>query len=153
MWPTKTYTFSPSTTIASAKLNQNFDDLLNAVNTAMPSGGIIIWSGAIASIPAGWYLCDGNNSTPDLRGKFVLGAGGVYGVNAVGGEETHVLNTNEMPSHTHYLASVNKSGNDGGGGTTELSGRGSNYQTTSTGGGAAHNNMPPYIALAYIRKS
>ena len=42
--------------------------------SGFPSGGIIMWSGSIASIPSGWYLCDGNNSTPDLRNRFVVGA-------------------------------------------------------------------------------
>jgi len=37
---------------------------------------IMIWSGAVIDIPTGWALCDGNNSTPDLRGKIVIGAGG-----------------------------------------------------------------------------
>jgi len=41
---------------------------------AIPSGMITMWSGTIASIPSGWYLCDGNNSTPDLRDKFIIGA-------------------------------------------------------------------------------
>ena len=42
---------------------------------AFPSGGIIIWSGAANAIPSGWYLCDGNNGTPDLRNRFIIGAG------------------------------------------------------------------------------
>lgn len=39
-----------------------------------PVGGIIMWSGSVASIPSGWALCDGNNGTPDLRNKFIVGA-------------------------------------------------------------------------------
>lgn len=39
---------------------------------AFPTGGIIQWAGTIASIPAGWSLCDGSNGTPDLTDKFVL---------------------------------------------------------------------------------
>lgn len=61
---------------------------LNADN-GVPVGGIIMWSGAIASIPAGWQLCDGTNSTPDLRGRFVIGAGGTYAKGATGGNEKH----------------------------------------------------------------
>lgn len=43
---------------------------------AVPVGGIIIWSGTIASIPGGWSLCDGSANTPgpDLRDRFVVGA-------------------------------------------------------------------------------
>jgi len=44
----------------------------NAPGQSTPQGGIIMWSGTIASIPAGWALCDGTNSTPDLTDKFVV---------------------------------------------------------------------------------
>ena len=43
------------------------------VNNAIPSGVIVMWSGSIDSIPEGWALCDGNNGTPDLRDRFILG--------------------------------------------------------------------------------
>ena len=51
---------------------------------AVPSGGIIIWSGAANAIPTGWVLCDGTNSTPNLRDKFIIGAGNSYNVNDTG---------------------------------------------------------------------
>lgn len=65
-----------------------------------PSGGIIIWSGSSASIPSGWYLCDGNNSTPDLRDKFVVGAGSTYAVGDTGGQNA----ITDVPAHTHNLS-------------------------------------------------
>ena len=40
----------------------------------IPSGVILMWSGLIANIPSGWVLCNGQNSTPDLRGRFIQGA-------------------------------------------------------------------------------
>ena len=43
------------------------------VEGGVPSGGIIIWSGAANAIPSGWYLCNGSNGTPNLSGKFVVG--------------------------------------------------------------------------------
>ena len=46
-----------------------------ALDVLLPTGVICMWSGAISAIPTGWKLCDGSNSTPDLRGKFVIGAG------------------------------------------------------------------------------
>lgn len=101
MWAAKSYTFSPSTMAKSAEVNQNFDDMVAGLNTAMPSGMICMWSGAIGAVPAGWYLCNGSNGTPDLRGRFVYGAGGSYAVGATGGEETHTLTIAEMPSHNH----------------------------------------------------
>lgn len=41
-------------------------------------GIVVLWGGAIADIPAGWHLCDGNAGTPDLRDRFVIGAGSTY---------------------------------------------------------------------------
>ena len=41
-------------------------------------GIIVLWSGAIVDIPAGWHLCDGNMGTPDLRNKFIVGSGDIY---------------------------------------------------------------------------
>jgi hypothetical protein len=40
----------------------------------VPVGGIIMYDGLIADIPAGWQLCDGTNGTPDMRNRFVIGA-------------------------------------------------------------------------------
>lgn len=60
---------------------------------AVPVGGIILWSGATTTIPAGWQLCDGTNGTPDLRDRFVVGAGSTYAVAATGGSATHTHST------------------------------------------------------------
>ena len=60
---------------------------------AVPVGGIIMWSGAIAAIPAGWQLCDGTTLAPDLRDKFVVGAGSAYTVNSTGGSASHSHST------------------------------------------------------------
>ncbi len=55
----------------------------------IPAGGIIMWSGSIGNIPAGWALCDGSNGTPDLRDRFIVGAGNSYAVGATGGSTSH----------------------------------------------------------------
>jgi microcystin-dependent protein len=82
---------------------------------AAPVGSIILWSGTIVDRPEGWALCDGTvvngYPTPDLRGRFVLGAGEGAGltprkVGAVGGAESHVLTEEEMPSHAHAIDPV-----------------------------------------------
>ena len=78
----------------------------NEINAAFPSGGIIMWSGSSATIPAGWVLCDGNNSTPDLRGRFVVGAGGAYDVGNNGGNSSITLSTSQLPSHSHTATST-----------------------------------------------
>lgn len=167
-WSSVTYTFTPSTTIKSSEVNQNFTDLVNAIDKAMPSSasghGIIMWSGSIANIPSGWYLCDGSNGTPDLRGKFVLGAGGSYSVSATGGEETHTLTTSELAVHSHNIYADTsyyiQGAKDGGTQINPWASSGNGYTkggnvtaTQNSGSGSAHNNMPPYMALAFIMKS
>ena len=74
---------------------------------AIPSGGIILWSGSTGSVPSGWYLCDGTNGTPDLRNSFIVGAGNTYAVGATGGtadaivvSHTHTATVTD-PSHVH----------------------------------------------------
>ena len=66
----------------------------------VPVGGIIMWSGSIVSIPARWALCDGTNSTPNLRDKFIVGAGSTYAVAATGGSADAIA-----VSHTHTASS------------------------------------------------
>ncbi|HTH47127.1 MAG TPA: hypothetical protein VMB21_06425 [Candidatus Limnocylindria bacterium] len=67
----------------------------------VPVGGIIMWSGSVASIPMGWHLCDGSANTPDLRNRFVLGAGSSYSPGATGGSTTQTLAANNVPAHKH----------------------------------------------------
>lgn len=56
--------------------------------SGVPNGAIIMWSGTVATIPDGFSLCDGSNGTPDLRNRFVIGAGDTYAVGATGGSST-----------------------------------------------------------------
>ncbi len=121
----------------------------------VPTGAILIWSGSVNNIPDGWALCDGTNGTPDLRDRFVLGAGLSYSVGAVGGEQEHTLTIAEMPSHNHTVQFTHWK--DGGGGDTVTDpinpNSGNLYIPTSyTGGNQPHNNMPPYYSLCYIMR-
>jgi microcystin-dependent protein len=120
--------------------------------SGIPSGVIVMWSGSIASIPSGWALCDGTNGTPDLRDRFIVGAGSSYNPGDTGGENVHTLTIDEMPRHRHTVT------------TTGYSWTGSGYITVGDnpwpefgatnyeGGGQPHENRPPYYALAYIMK-
>ena len=76
---------------------------------AVPSGGIIIWSGASNAIPSGWVLCNGSNSTPDLRNRFVVGAGSGYSVGNTGGASSVTLTTAQLPAHNHSTNNHNHS--------------------------------------------
>ena len=68
--------------------------------TPLPSGAILLWSGSIGSIPSGYVLCNGSNGTPDLRDRFVIGAGNTYAVDATGGSKDAVV-----VSHSHTASS------------------------------------------------
>lgn len=109
----------------------------------------------------GWHICDGTNGTPDLRGRFILGASDSHTVGSTGGEENHTLTIDEMPSHTHVFERMPKFYNetnyndDEQANMREEARRASNVEranTYSTGGDQPHNNMPPYYALSYIMK-
>jgi len=82
------------------------------VRSIIPTGIISMWSGSIGSIPSGWLICDGTNGTPDLRNRFIVGAGSTYAVAATGGtadaivvSHTHTFTTGSAGTHNHALLS------------------------------------------------
>jgi microcystin-dependent protein len=128
-----------------------------------PKGIIWLWSGSIENIPEGWALCNGENNTPDLRGKFVLGVNPnskknsnfmVNEMTAEGGKEKVKLEIRHLPRHNHP-DNFNETG-AGGDGTWYNSG-GYRLRINSskgfTGDDEPHDNMPPYFTLAYIMKN
>lgn len=141
---TKPYTFSPNTPAKSTEVNENFDVLYDAVNTmGIPSGAIIMWSGDTSNIPSGWRLCNGENGTPDLRDRFILGAGGVMQTPS-GGQLSHSHNcsgTTSLENSTEYVEKG--SGNE----VPEDKHTHSFSCTTSDS-----DNIPPYYVLAFIMK-
>lgn len=76
------------------------------VQAAIPSGVILLWSGSVATIPSGWALCNGSNGTPDLRNRFVVGAGSTYSVADTGGSDSVTLTSSQIPSHTHTVTTT-----------------------------------------------
>jgi len=154
---------------------------VTSTGTTIPTGVISLWYGSIGSVPTGWYLCDGANGTPDLRDKFVVGAGSTYAVAATGGATTATLVTNNLPAHTHTATStvtdpghlhlsnavglvspnINWSGaggsfyNNTNNTNTATATTGITVTTTnaSTGSGTSFSVLNPYYALAYIMKS
>lgn len=118
----------------------------------MPSGVIVMWSGAANAIPSGWVLCNGSNGTPDLRNRFIVGAGSSYGVGATGGSETVTLTVEQMPNHFHYFDNVEVI--LCGPGTQGIRSSRTDYQrpTSSSGNSQPHENRPPYYALCFIMK-
>lgn len=156
----------------------------------VPAGCLMQYAGATA--PQGWIVCDGaevsrttyailfsvigtsygagdGSSTfnlPDLRGKVPVGASTSYTLASTGGEATHFLSAEEMPSHKHALKAYNNTGNTSIPTNAVLSKAGStadffqiNPNVTMressidlTGGGLSHNNMQPYLVVNYIIK-
>jgi microcystin-dependent protein len=176
-----TVTLTGSATITGTMTASNYALNSNG-NGPVPAGGIIMWSGSIASIPTGWALCNGANGTPNLQDRFIVGAGSSYGVGTPGGQDMVTLTTNELPSHTHTVVAgsgahthtvtgqTGGDNNDHSNGTTVGAGdkgsteTGFNFSHTtsssgshvhtlnSTGNGQAFDNRPLYFALAYIMK-
>jgi microcystin-dependent protein len=109
-------------------------------------------------------LCDGNGGTPDLRDRFVVGAGSGYAVGTKAGRSSVTLSVDNLPSHSHtYLDGffAEYEGNDGAFGRVQGSRSGydnDNYifsrtrTSNSTGGNQAFDIRPPYYALAYIMR-
>ncbi len=146
------FTYNPST------------NLLKIDGTAggiVPSGAIILWSGAADAIPTGYVLCDGNNNTPNLSGRFVVGysaSDNDYDVNDTGGSSSVTLTVNQIPAHTHtHTKATHPSGSgpeqNQSGGPEDRTNFGDTGTTSSTGGGQSHENRPPYYALCYIMKT
>jgi hypothetical protein len=157
----KSYTDTVATGLAPLHHTHVIDDVtglqaaLDANKNALPQGCIVLWSGTLATVPGGWAVCNGQNGTPDLRDKFIMGGGGVNAALATGGASsaTNVATSNagsftpagtvggtaisvaQMPSHAHP------------GGTTDAQGAhthnviGRNLANSYAGPGAQLNVM------------
>lgn len=156
----------------------NLNNLIVAgASNIPPSGAIIAYypknqTNWMYSIPAGWVVCDGTNGTPDLRGRFILGAGQgdkltnrVLG--ATGGEEQTTLTVDQMPKHRHNLLILTSGGALPADSnvlpstiwTKKGVWRNDSVQTTGgadetpEGGSNPHNNTPPFYVLVYLMKT
>lgn len=136
-------------------------DVTIPAESVFPVGMIVMWSGSIGSIPAKWALCNGSNGTPDLRNRFVVGAGSTYSVGGTGGATTdtattasdgahdhggvtggHALTEAELAAHNHRIYGTNNASNsnaDGWLNTSNMSVPGEDvgphaYRDTNTGG-------------------
>ncbi len=116
------------------------------VDTRMPKGVIVMWSGNISSIPVGWVLCDGTNNTPDLSGRFIVGFeknNPEYQIRETGGKKEVTLAKNQLPVHNHtgntsengdhtHNISHPASGNDSGNGLKTITMDGETHGTLNT---------------------
>ena len=166
------FTYNPSTN--TLKVGNIVDSSGNA--SAFVTGMIILWYGNTGNIPGGWVLCDGNNSTPDLRDRFVIGAGSAdHTPGSTGGNNSLTLTEANLPSHRHFVVSnsfggQNRTGSNVSANNQVAKGTGAGnifetYNLASTGGsasagrssavgsGTAIDNKPAYHALCYIMKT
>jgi hypothetical protein len=161
--PSATGTLLPTDGNGSALTNLTSANLVGALPAldgssltgivGIPSGVILMWSGASSAIPTGWNLCDGNNGTPNLTGKFIKSATTAGGTGGSASTGAHTLTVAEMPSHTHPY--------EGGTNAQASAHMGKGYyghqylttQATGGGGGHSHTLEPVYYALIYIMKA
>jgi hypothetical protein len=128
-----------------------------------PLGTIAIWSGTVESVPLGWMPCDGQDGRPDLRDRFIVGAGLTYPVGSTGGstDATVVAHTHPLtdPGHVHLTYGQNGGGGNGGGDLNSSTGY--VWPTASevtgitidpAGVSGVNANLPPYYSLLYIIK-
>ena len=155
------------------------DDLQQQINASkVPAGTIVMWSGS--NIPNGWAICNGENGTPDWRGKFIVGLNtedpSYNSVGKTGGAATIVLNENQLPKHKHMIEKApldDRNFTDGN--NRQILGvvgdKGSNNDDKNSGGANSSSdptkrgrwssevgdnqpieNRPPFYTLAYIMK-
>jgi microcystin-dependent protein len=152
------------------------------ITAFFPTGGIIMWSGELSNIPDGWALCDGQNNTPNLSGRFVVGYNAGHPdyatIGATGGTDSLALTTQNLPRHSHTASAANNGnhqhsipGTDDNGGWnagriestdryrwsdaawTNYGGEHShNITIAETGSSEAFDNRSAYYVLAYIIK-
>lgn len=164
-----------------AQLNQ-----LATPNLLVFPGMITMWSGSLSSLPAGWLLCNGVGTistgapVPDLRDKFIVGAGLSYAILQQGGSTTHshplsisiggtALTASHIPPHTHTIPVGSNDttgtgwvqvspGNSGGSNSPSYTinsgsyGSGAAHGHTATPSMTASSNLPPFYALGFIIK-
>ena len=131
-------------TLNSANLSGALPAISGAALTGIegvPSGIISMWSGQTSAIPSGWLLCDGNNGTPNLTDKFVMGAG-TSNETTTGGANTRTLATANIPSHTHsFSGTTNTTGSHAHSGSTASAGA-HTHSITNLGGTAYPQSGP-----------
>ena len=115
IWLTEGYSYKFILTDSDNVQIASYDNLYGILGTSasvtpIPSGCIIMWSGSIGSIPSGYYLCNGQNGTPDLRDSFVVGSGNTYAVGNTGGFTSSATSSGGTYLPLYYsLAFIQKS--------------------------------------------
>lgn len=115
-------------------------DAKEDAGAAIPAGVITLWSGSASSVPAGWFLCDGGNGTPDLTDRFVVGAGVSYAPGDEGGAERVSLSEGELAPHTHGAGGLGTLGAGGHSHDISIGAAGSHTHNAFTELGGEHDH-------------
>lgn len=156
--------------VDSNEIKQSIEEINEKINNIEIGGGNTIQSILEMVYPIGSIYISVNSINPNslfgfgtweqIKDKFLLAAGDTHGAGEIGGEESHTLTSDEIPSHSHQFNRQQLWKNDPGVLNSNLdAGYGLGIKslniytdnTTSVGGGSAHNNMPPYLSV-YIFK-
>jgi hypothetical protein len=139
----------------------------NSSASTIPIGIIGMWTGALASIPAGFILCDGSGGTVDMRGRHLKITATSGDIAATGGSNTH---THASQNHGHSVAHTHSSSIDHNGITAQVIGSGSTTATRQTTTHAistnsidlvladsattadSSSNEPQFLTVAFIKR-
>ena len=102
------------------------------------TGMIMMYTGSTA--PSGWAICNGQNGTPDLRDRFIVGAGSAYSVDDTGGNDQQTLSINQIPSHNHSFSGSSSHSHTVNNHTHSFSGSGSSSHSHSFKGVNANDH-------------
>lgn len=137
-------TFKNTVNTTLTDIQQNIESIPQNASLKFVRGMIMMWSGSIYSIPNGWALCNGSNGTPDLRGRFILGAGSSASPGNKGGSESHyhkdvsiTLTANDIPAHRHPFSGDDRMVNS----TTYNKRLGTNTPDVGSGGSGSGVNI------------
>ncbi len=149
------FTYNPSTNTLTV------GTIVSTVGGAFVQGMIVAWSGSVANIPTGFVLCDGNNNTPDLRDRFIIGANDVaagssypgVGIGSTGGSKDAVVvehkHTTTVDGRLLFPAAGGSHVPYGGSGGYP----GTIFNMNNEGVSGTNKNLPPYHALCFIMKT
>ena len=158
--------YNPSTNTLTAGFFAGDGSALSGVESFV-TGMIILWYGNTSNIPNGFVLCDGNNNTPDLRSRFIIGADADATINGVvlpttsvtgaatttGGSKDAVVvehkHTTTVDNRILFPAAQTTTFSYGGAGTYP----GTVFNMNNEGVAGTDKNLPPYHALCYIMKT
>ncbi len=112
-------TMAGSLTLSAGNVNTQAGKLQEGGAALVPQGAIMLWSGDASAVPAGWALCNGQTvggvKTPDLRDRFIVGAGGAYLPGQTGGANTASATSSSTGAHGHAASTDAKGGHSHGG--------------------------------------